>query len=57
MTLDEKKKDAELFLSEQIEKLDVDQKKQLSYVLLGATMAGGLLGPGKETSTGESHDR
>lgn len=49
--LEEQKKDAEEFLSEQIRKLDKDQKKTLSWVLFGATMGSNIVGP-KTTAQG-----
>lgn len=46
--LKEIKLDAERFLSEQIQQLDPEQKKRLSYVLYGANMANSLLKPQQE---------
>lgn len=43
MTLDEKKKDAESFLSSQLAKLTDEEKEKLAYVLFGATMGKKLL--------------
>ena len=42
---------AESFLTDQLSKLTDEQKSQLSWVLLGATMADGLIGPPSKSTT------
>lgn len=42
---------AESFLTDQLSKLTDEQKFQLSWVLLGATMADGLIGPPSKSVT------